>query len=74
MPNKKHAAARNPIGIVVELRGSTAVLASADLAIPKKLMANDFTKQVTASAAVRAKVAPHNANAIFIPLEKSTEL
>lgn len=60
--------------MVVQGLASTAVSASADLAIPKKVIAKALTKQVTANAAVRARVAPHNANAIFIPLEKSKEL
>src|ERR1700719_5042746 len=40
--------------------------------IPKKLMANNFTKQVTASAAVRASPAPHRAKTIFANVEESS--
>ena len=40
--------------------------------IPRKLIANTFTKQVTASAAVSASPAPHRANTIFAPIEDSS--
>ena len=40
--------------------------------IPRKLIANTFTKHVTASAAVSASPAPHSAKTIFAPVEDSS--